>query len=79
MQALFKKVDLRVEPFWTKVYEKALKGKNIGELLVGGGAPAPSAGSAPAPAASGAKEAPKEAAKVEKKVEKGTSIFYVSS
>jgi large subunit ribosomal protein LP1 len=67
LQALFKVANLRVEPFWSKVYEKALKGKNIGELLVGGGAPAPAAQTA----ATATKEAPKEAAKAPAKVEKG--------
>lgn len=64
---------MRVEPFWCKVYEKALQGKNIGELLVGGGAPAP------AVAAPAATSAPKEAAKApEKKVEKGNSYALIS-
>ena len=40
MNKLFKHLNLRVEPFWAKVYEKALKGKNVGDLLVGGGEPA---------------------------------------
>ena len=69
MNKLFKHLSLRVEPFWPKVYEKALKGKNIGELLLGGGS---SSESAPTQAVAGssapaAKDAPKTAANVEEK------------
>ncbi|CAD8177482.1 unnamed protein product [Paramecium pentaurelia] len=32
---IIKASNLRVEPIWTKVFEKALKGKRIGDLLHG--------------------------------------------
>ena len=40
---LLKAANVKVEPFWAKVFEKALKSRNISDLLVGGGAPAPAA------------------------------------
>lgn len=70
MNKLFKHLNLRVEPFWPKVFEKALKGKNVGDLLVGGGEPA---AQGPATSAPVAAEAPKEAPKdTKKEKEKGT-------
>ncbi|CAK80871.1 unnamed protein product (macronuclear) [Paramecium tetraurelia] len=41
---IIKASNLRVEPIWTKVFEKALKGKKVGDLLHGSSG---SAGSAP--------------------------------
>lgn len=43
---LFKAVNLKVEPFWTKVFERALKGKNVVEQMLGAGGVAPAAGGA---------------------------------
>jgi len=40
----------KVETYWPALYAKALAGKNVGDLLAGGGAPAPTgpaAGAAP--------------------------------
>ena len=38
-----KAANVKVEPFWAKVFEKALKSRNISDLLVGGSGPAPAA------------------------------------
>ena len=69
IEKLIKATGLKVEPFWPKVYEKALKGKNVNDLLAGGSDEAPSS----APVAARAAEAPKVEAK--KVVEKGTLII----
>ena len=53
----------KVDPYWPNLFAKALQGKNVGELLLGGGAAATTGG-----ATSGKTEAKKEA-KVEAKKE----------
>ena len=65
---LIKAANLKVEPFWAKVFEKALKGKNVSDLLVGGGAPTQGAATV-AETAAPAKEAPKAEEKKPAKVE----------
>ncbi|CAK69946.1 unnamed protein product (macronuclear) [Paramecium tetraurelia] len=66
---IIKAANLRVEPIWTKVFEKALKGKKVGDLLHGnsGSAPAAQVATTAAPVAQQTK-AP-EAAKEVKKAE----------
>ena len=34
---LVKKAGIKVDAFWPKVFAKALKGRNVSDLLVGGG------------------------------------------
>lgn len=52
-----------MEPFWAKVFEKALKGKNVSDLFMGSaGGSGPAQGSAPV--AQTAQETKKEERKV---------------
>ncbi|CAD8162689.1 unnamed protein product [Paramecium pentaurelia] len=67
---VIKAANIRVEPIWTKVFEKALKGKRVGDLLHGnaGNAPATQAAaqtSAPATQQAKAPEPAKEVKKAE--------------
>ncbi|CAD8086291.1 unnamed protein product [Paramecium sonneborni] len=67
---IIKASNLRVEPIWTKVFEKALKGKRIGDLLHGSSgstvnAPQTQTSSTPAVAESKKAEPVKEVKKVE--------------
>ncbi|CAK61519.1 unnamed protein product (macronuclear) [Paramecium tetraurelia] len=65
---VIKAANLRVEPIWTKVFEKALKGKKVGDLLHGNTGNAPAAQTAAqtsAPATQQAK-APEPAKEVKK-------------
>ena len=76
MEKLLKFTGLKVEPFWTKVYEKALKGKSVSDLLSGGDSGSTSESSGPAPVAS--RDAPK--AEAPKKEEKGIQLMlYLNS
>ncbi|CAD8168618.1 unnamed protein product [Paramecium pentaurelia] len=67
---IIKAANLRVEPIWTKVFEKALKGKRVGDLLHGSSGSAPAAQvatttNAPASQQAKAPEPAKEVKKVE--------------
>lgn len=74
LQTLIKAANVEdVEPIWTTLFEKALQGKNMKDMLVnvgasGGAAAAPTAG-----AGGAAAEAPAEEKKEEKEEEKEES------
>ena len=45
---LVQAANIRIEAFYAKVFEKALHGKNVGELLLGGGSGSAQSTSGPA-------------------------------
>lgn len=63
-----------VEGYWPGLFAKALKGKNVGDILANAG----SAAAAPVAAAAAPAEAPKDAKKEDKKKSK-FFIFFVRS
>ncbi|CAD8071504.1 unnamed protein product [Paramecium primaurelia] len=67
---IIKAANIRVEPIWTKVFEKALKGKKVGDLLHGssgntGSTPATQTTATPAAAETKKPEPVKEVKKAE--------------
>jgi large subunit ribosomal protein LP1 len=61
----------KIDPYWAPLFAKAIAGRNVGDLLAGGGAPAPQQQAA-------ATEAPKDkkepAKKKEEKVEEEADV-----
>ena len=70
----------KVDSFWPSLFAKALAGRNVADLLVGGGDAGPAAGGAAAGAGAGpaSKETPAGGAKVETKKEVGKrfDVFF---
>ena len=70
MKKLIEASGNKVESFWPGLYAKALSGRNVGDLLSGGGAaPAPAAATGAATGAAPAAEKKAEAPKKEEKKE----------
>lgn len=67
MKSLIEAAKIKIDSYWPNLYAKALNGKNIGELLLGGGAS--SGGDAPAGNDGSADAGAKTEAKAEAKKE----------
>ncbi|KAJ4453711.1 putative 60S acidic ribosomal protein P1 [Paratrimastix pyriformis] len=69
INAILKAANVTVAPYWPSLFAKLLENRNVDDLLMGGGAPAPVA-QPEAPAHAGKKEEKKEEKKGKKEEKK---------